>query len=69
MGVGGRTEVWIHPVSLFVGTQVLQINAAFSGALPVAGLLGRSGFFEYFRITFDPGGDPPGLELERVHKA
>ena len=68
-GIGGRNEVWVHPISLFVGEHVLHVNAAFSETLPVADLLGRSGFFEHFRITFDPASDPPGLELERVHKA
>ena len=68
-GIGGQSEVWVHPISLFVGEHVLQLNAAFSETLPVAGLLGRSGFFEHFRITFDPAGHPPGLELERIYKA
>ena len=69
VGVGGRSEIWVHPISVFVGAHVLQVNAAFSDTLPLAGLLGRNGFFEYFRITFDPASEPPGLELERVHKA
>ena len=68
-GIGGRSDVWVHPISLFVSEHVLHINAAFSDTLPVAGLLGRSGFFEHFKITFDPASDPPGLELERVYKA
>jgi aspartyl protease len=68
-GIGGGSEVWVHPITLFVAGHVLQLNAAFSDTLPLAGLLGRSGFFEYFRITFDPASAPPGLELERVHKA
>jgi hypothetical protein len=31
-------------------------------------LLGRIGFFEHFKITFDPSSDPPGLEIELIHK-
>jgi hypothetical protein len=67
-GIGGTQEVWIHPVQLYVGTEIIEIDAAFAKSLPVAGLLGRIGFFEHFKITFDPSNDPPGLELERIYK-
>jgi len=68
-GIGGTQEVWIHPIQLYVGVaDLIEIDAAFSKNLPVAGLLGRIGFFEHFKITFDPSGNPPGLELERVYK-
>ena len=67
-GIGGSQDVWIHPIVLYVGEHALHINAAFAKTLPIAGLLGRVGFFEHFKITFDPTSDPPGLELERVHK-
>jgi hypothetical protein len=68
-GIGGTQDVWIHPIQLYVGLEVITINAAFAKALPVAGLLGRIGFFEHFKVTFDPSSNPPGLELERIHKA
>ena len=67
-GIGGSQDVWIHPVQLYVGAEVVEINAAFAKSLPVAGILGRIGFFEHFRITFDPSTEPPGLELERIYK-
>jgi hypothetical protein len=67
-GVGGTQDVWVHPIQLFVADQILEIEAAFAKELPIAGVLGRSGFFEHFRITFDPVSDPPGLDIERVHK-
>jgi hypothetical protein len=67
-GIGGSQDVWIHPVQLYVGAEILEINAAFAKSLPVAGILGRIGFFEHFKITFDPSTDPPGLELERIYK-
>jgi hypothetical protein len=62
-GIGGAQIVWVHPVQLYVGADIIDINAAFAKTLPVAGILGRAGFFEHFRITFDPSGNPPGLEL------
>lgn len=68
-GVGGNQDVWIHPVVLYVGEHALDIKAAFTKNLPVSGLLGRRGFFEHFKITFDPSSDPPGMELERVLKS
>ncbi|MBZ5706693.1 MAG: retroviral-like aspartic protease family protein [Acidobacteriia bacterium] len=69
LGIGGPEDVWLHPIVLYVGEHVLNIEAAFSRTLPVAGLLGRRGFFEHFKITFDPTSDPPGLEIERAYKA
>lgn len=67
-GIGGVQDVWVHPVLLYVGSYILEINAAFAKTLPVAGLLGREGFFEHFKVIFDPSSDPPGLELERIYK-
>jgi hypothetical protein len=66
-GVGVAQDVWVHSVQLFVGDQILEIEAAFAKELLIAGVLGRSGFFEHFRITFDPASDPPGLDIESVY--
>jgi hypothetical protein len=70
-GVSGQlTTVYMHRVSLYVpGGHVLQIKASFSDEIPVAGILGISGFFENFKITFDPSSTPPGFELERIYRA
>jgi hypothetical protein len=51
------------------GGHVLKIKASFSEELPVAGILGISGFFENFKITFDPSSTPPGFELDRIYRA
>ena len=68
-GISGLGEdVWIHPVTLYVGENGLAIEAAFSRNLPLAGLLGMKGFFDNFKVTFDPTTKPPGLEIERVHR-
>ena len=69
-GISGVTnDVWVHPILLYVGTDMFQIEASFSNNLPIAGLLGRNGFFEYYKITFDPSTNPPELELERLYRA
>lgn len=69
-GISGVGEdVWIHPVILYVGENGLSIEAAFSRRLPIAGLLGMKGFFDNFKVTFDPTTEPPGLEIERVHRS
>jgi hypothetical protein len=68
IGIGGVQSVWVHPIVLYMGEHALPIEAAFVETLPMSGLLGRIGFFEHFKITFDPTSDPPGLELERVLK-
>lgn len=68
-GVGGFAEVWIAPVTLHFGPWLIEIKACFMPGLPVAGLLGRRGFFEHFKITFDPIGPEPGMEFERVYRS
>ncbi len=66
---GARGDVWVHLVQLYVGLDLFPIEVAFSPDLPLAALLGRSGFFEHYRITFDPAPTPPELEIERIYRA
>ena len=68
-GIGGPQDVWIHPIQLWFSANMLSIEGAFTKELPFAGLLGRSGFFEHYRITFDPSAVPSEMELERIHRA
>src|SRR5207245_11255333 len=68
-GVSGKpTKIYLHNVSLYVPGHIIKIRAGFSEALPLAGLLGRNGFFEHFKITFDPSNNPPGFDLERIYR-
>ena len=70
MGISGAaTRIYLHNVSLFVLGNMFKIRAGFTDKLPLAGLLGRVGFFEHFKITFDPSSIPPGFDLERVYRA
>jgi hypothetical protein len=71
VGVSGdATKIYMHDVSLHIpGGHVLKIRAAFSDDLPLAALLGRRGFFEHFKVSFDPSGASPGFDIERIHRA
>jgi hypothetical protein len=67
---GDLTKIYLHNVARYVpGGHIIKIRAGFTHRLPLAGLLGRRGFFEHFKVTFDPSNNPPGFELERIHRA
>lgn len=69
VGVNGdRTEVYLHNISLLVpGGHLLKIRAGFTPKLPLAGLLGMTGFFDHFKVTFDPTTNE--FELERIYQS
>lgn len=71
VGVSGKpTTIFMHNISLHVpGGHILRIRAAFTDELPMAGILGRNGFFENFRVLFDPSGTTAGFEIERFYAA
>jgi len=66
-GIAGPTNVFLHDISLYVPGGIVAARAGFSDALPLAGLLGMTGFFENFKITFDPTAFR--VELERLYRA
>ena len=67
--IGGvRRKVYYHDVEVGLFGQVIALRAGFSDDLSVAAILGRSGFFDSFTITFDPCNNPPGLALERFYR-
>lgn len=69
IGVSGQqTITYLHPVSLYVMGSIIIVIAGFTDNLPFGGLLGRAGFFENFKVTFDPSSTPPGFDLERIYK-
>jgi hypothetical protein len=69
VGVSGKaTTVYIHGVGLFVCGGIITLKVAFCEDLPIAGLLGRRGFLEQFRFTFDPSSMPPVFDLERIYR-
>jgi hypothetical protein len=67
LGVSGiPNKTYLHKVVLYVPGGPLEVLASFSDDLPVAGLLGIKGFFENYRIVFDP--ILRQCELERIHR-
>jgi hypothetical protein len=61
-------DVYYHKIKLAIAGELLSVTAGFSYELPVPALLGRDGFLNNFRVTFDPDADPPGLELHSARK-
>lgn len=58
------TVVYLHDVQMrLAGTSVFT-RVGFCYGLPVTALLGRHGFFEHFRVTFDP--KRRGMQIDRV---
>lgn len=66
-GVDGPTCVYLHDISLYIPGGFVPARAGFSDKLPIAGLLGMSGFFEHFKVTFDP--TALRVELDRLYRA
>lgn len=66
-GIGGEESVPLHDIRLFIPGGPVVTCASFKENLPVAGLLGMTGFFEHFRVTFDCVSQ--ACELERIFKA
>ena len=66
---GSKGDVYYHKIKLKVMADIIPITAGFSEHLSVAAILGRHGFFENFIVTFDPCTNPPGLTIQRVHRA
>jgi hypothetical protein len=67
MGIGGIESIYLHDAILHVPGGPVTAKVGFKRHLPVAGLLGMTGFFEHFRIVFD--GPGKYCELERIHQA
>jgi hypothetical protein len=68
--IGGAVgKMYFHKVKLCLPGTIIEIMAGFSATLSVAGILGRSGFFDKYTITFDPCSTPPGFEMHRVGRA
>jgi hypothetical protein len=63
---GKRSQNYLHDICLYVAGAAVTIRAGFSEELPVAGILGMDGFFQYFKVAFDPIQNQ--CEIERIHR-
>jgi hypothetical protein len=67
MGVSGKvTRVYLHRVSIYTAGGMEAAVVGFCENLPVAGLLGRRGFLDRFRFTYDSSTSPPQFEIVQV---
>jgi len=66
-GIGGKENTYLHGLTLYIPGGPVTIKAGFKEKLPIAGLLGMSGFFEHFLVTFD--GTAQTCTLERRYLA
>jgi hypothetical protein len=67
MGIAGAMQIYLHEISLYAPGGIIATRAGFTKDLPIAGMLGINGFFENFRVTFDP--IALRVELERLYQA
>ncbi len=66
-GVNGICRTYLHDIALHAPGGIISCRAGFSDDLPIAGLLGMNGFFDHFKVVFDPTGQR--CELERIFLA
>jgi hypothetical protein len=66
--IGGvREPVYFHKVCLLIENNWrIEVVAGFMKNLGVAAILGRKGFFDSFRVTFDHSSQPPEVEITRI---
>lgn len=63
---GSSNRTYLHHVQLITPAGAVIVKASFSPHLPIAGLLGMAGFFENFKVIFDPAFRQ--CEIEQVHQ-
>ena len=61
-----ESPIYFHEVTLRVARASVRIMAGFCYELTVPALLGRHGFFDNFRVTFDP--TRMGMQIDRVER-
>jgi hypothetical protein len=64
---GQTMEFFVHQVRLWFGEYHVDIKAGFGEEVDFP-VLGRVGFFDHFKITFDNGSSPPGFEILPINR-
>jgi predicted aspartyl protease len=65
---GQSLAFFIHEVRLMFDDYRADLSVGFSDDLPYAGLLGRIGFFDQFKVTFDQSLHPPEFEIVPIRR-
>lgn len=67
LGIGGSETTYLHLIALYLPGGPIITKVGFKEKLPVAGLLGMKGFFEHFKVSFDP--DLKLCDIQRIYRA
>jgi hypothetical protein len=65
--IAGPESIFLHDITIYIPGGPITTRVGFSDNLPIADLLGISGFFEHFKVVFDP--TALHVELERLYHA
>jgi hypothetical protein len=64
---GETMKFFVHPVRVWFAEYQVDIDAGFGEEVEFP-VLGRVGFFDQFRITFDNGSNQPGFEIVPINR-
>lgn len=68
-GIGsGETTGFLHNVTLTLAAQTFQAPIVFAYGISTTGILGQTGFFEHFVVTFDWTPNPPCFDIQRIQR-
>jgi hypothetical protein len=63
---GGETTGFLHNVTLTLAAQNFEATVVFAYGIATTGILGQTGFFNHFVVTFDWTPNPPCFDLQRI---
>ena len=64
---GETMQFFVHQVRVWFGEYHVDLEAGFGEEVDFP-VLGRVGFFDHFKITFDNGSSPPGFEILPINR-
>ncbi len=65
---GVKEPIYYHKIKLYVeALTMIEVTAGFVKKLNASGILGRTGFFDNFKVVFDHSGYP--FEIEKIARA
>jgi hypothetical protein len=64
-----KTFIFIMWTLLFEAGWSINVMAGFVKKQGCSAILGRNGFFDNFKVTFDHSTAPPAFEIERINRA